>query len=177
MRSPVLCFASAVSLAVSVGTLAAHPPPGVAQQVPTTAFTAMKYRHIGPLGNRITSVAGVPGDRFTYYAGAASGGLWKTEDGGINWRPVFDTDGGELWRSDDGGHNWALISHDRDLAGRTAYYTRCEVNPHDPDEAYFLAAAYSTTLDGGVTSSAAPFLQGPVWDPRGAWHSVGGGGP
>ena len=275
MRSPVLCFASAVSLAVSVGTLAAHPPPGVAQQVPTTAFTAMKYRHISPLGNRITSVAGVPGDRFAYCAGAASGGLWKTEDGGVNWRPVFDdqpvhsvgevevapsdpnvvwagtgepfirsnvsigngvwkstvyrtmdggttstrlsgnglptgeigkialcmsradsrrvyalietgdgvpwegsdTDGGELWRSDDGGHNWALISHDRDLAGRTAYYTRCEVNPDDPDEAYFLAAAYSTPLDGGVTSSAAPFLQGPVWDPRGAWHSVGGGGP
>ena len=342
-----------------------------AQEVPTSAFAAMKYRHIGPLGNRITSVAGVAGDRFTYYAGAASGGLWKTEDGGVNWRPVFDdqpvhavgevavapsdpnivwagtgepfirsnvsigngvwkstdagdswthmglegtgrisriivhpsnpdivyaaaighgyapqpergvyrtmdggatwehvlfvdeetgasdlvmdpnnprilfagtwqvairtwtrksggpgsaihvsrdggttwtrlegnglptreigkialcmsradsrrvyalietgdgvpweggdTDGGELWRSDDGGHNWNLTSYDRDLAGRTAYYTRCEANPDDADEAYFLAAAYSTTLDGGVTSTAAGFLQGPVWDHHDMW--------
>jgi photosystem II stability/assembly factor-like uncharacterized protein len=32
----------------------------------------------------------VPGDPFTYYAGAASGGVWKTTDGGIRWNPVSD---------------------------------------------------------------------------------------
>ncbi len=351
--------------------------PATAQNVPSSAFQAMDFRHIGPVGNRVTSVAGVPGDPLTYYAGAASGGLWKTEDGGVNWRPVFDdqpvhaigevevsasdpnlvwvgtgepfirsnvsigngvwksvdagetwthmglegtgrisriivhptnpdvvyaaaighgyapqrargifrtmdggetwehvlfvddetgasdlvmdpanprtlftgtwqiairtwtrksggpgsavhvsrdggttwmrmegnglpereigkialcmsaddpgrvyalietgdgvpweggdTDGGELWRSDDGGRSWSLTSYNRDLAGRTAYYTRCEVNPDDADEAYFLAAAYSTTLDGGVTSTAAPFLQGPVWDHHDMWIDPGDG--
>jgi len=371
---PSFVFRSTVVLALTLAPAAAIaicPSHGSAQEVPTSAFASMQYRHIGPLGNRITSVAGVPRDRFTYYAGAASGGLWKTEDGGVNWRPIFDdqpvhsvgevevspsdpnivwagtgepfirsnvsigngvwkstdagdswthmglegtgrisrivihpanpdivyaaaighgyapqpergiyrtmdggatwehvlfvdeetgasdlvmdpnnprilfagswqiairtwtrtsggpgsaihvsrdggttwkrlsgnglptreigkialcmsradsrrvyalietgdgvpweggdTDGGELWRSDDGGHNWSLVSYDRDLAGRTAYYTRCEVNPDDPDEAYFLAAVYSTTLDGGVTSTAAGFLEGPVWDHHDMW--------
>src|SRR6266566_8103921 len=35
-------------------------------------------------------VAGVVGDASTYYAGAASGGVWKTTDGGIHWQPIFD---------------------------------------------------------------------------------------
>ena len=35
-------------------------------------------------------MAGVPGDPNTYYAGAASGGICKTTDGGIHWEPIFD---------------------------------------------------------------------------------------
>jgi hypothetical protein len=42
------------------------------------------------LGNRIASVAGIPGDPSTYYAGAASGGVWKSIDGGNRFVPVFD---------------------------------------------------------------------------------------
>ena len=67
------------------------PPLGVSSQtVPGQQLSALTYRHIGVVGNRVASVAGVVGDPLTYYAGAASGGLWKTEDGGINWRSVFD---------------------------------------------------------------------------------------
>ena len=51
---------------------------------------ALRYRYIGPVGNRVASVAGVPGDFNTYYAGAASGGIWKTVDAGIHWTPIFD---------------------------------------------------------------------------------------
>lgn len=50
----------------------------------------LKYRHIGPVGNRISSVAGVAGDPLTYYVGAATGGIWKSTDGGIAWKPIFD---------------------------------------------------------------------------------------
>lgn len=53
-------------------------------------FRQLEYRHIGPQGNRLSAVAGVPGNPNVYFAGAASGGLWKSTDGGINWKPVFD---------------------------------------------------------------------------------------
>jgi len=93
--------------------------------------------------------------------------LIETGDG-VPWEGG-ETDGGELWRSDDGGTNWQLTSHNRDLAGRTAYYTRCAVSPGNKDEAYFMAAAYSVTVDGGVTSSAAGFGQAPNWDHHDMW--------
>ena len=49
------------------------------------------FRFVGPqVGNRMSSIAGVPGDPTTYYAGAASGGVWKSIDGGNNWKPIFD---------------------------------------------------------------------------------------
>jgi len=50
-----------------------------------------KFRFVGPkVGNRIASVAGVAGDPGVYYAGAASGGVWKSTDSGNRWMPVFD---------------------------------------------------------------------------------------
>src|SRR5579864_1395231 len=52
---------------------------------------ALKFRYIGPQGNRVASVVGEPGNLNVYYAGAASGGIWKSVDAGIHWRPVFDS--------------------------------------------------------------------------------------
>jgi photosystem II stability/assembly factor-like uncharacterized protein len=63
-----------------------------------------------------------------------------------------ETDRGKLWRSDDGGENWRLVSYDRSLGGRTHYYFRVEVSPANENEAYFLTAGYSVTLDGGETT-------------------------
>src|ERR1044072_4412665 len=53
---------------------------------------ALRYRHIGPTGNRLTSVVGIPGQPNIYYTGAASGGIWKTIDGGVHWEPIFDSE-------------------------------------------------------------------------------------
>ncbi len=61
-----------------------------AQKIDPKVFKSLRYRHIGPVGNRVTAVVGVPGDPHVYFAGAAAGGIWKTEDGGIRWRPIFD---------------------------------------------------------------------------------------
>jgi photosystem II stability/assembly factor-like uncharacterized protein len=56
-----------------------------------SGYSRLQWRYIGPVGNRVSSVAGVPGDPQVYYAGAASGGIWKTTDGGIHWDPIFDS--------------------------------------------------------------------------------------
>ncbi len=89
--------ASAPTLAVSAPTFAASPPTLAvsastlaAQEIDPSTYEALRFRHIGPEGNRVIAIAGHPGDRNVIYAGAASGGIWKTTDGGLNWEPVFD---------------------------------------------------------------------------------------
>ena len=52
---------------------------------------SLSFRFMGPaVGNRISAAAGIPGDPNTYYAGAASGGVWKSTNGGQSWVPIFD---------------------------------------------------------------------------------------
>lgn len=60
------------------------------QTLKSEEISDLKFRHIGPIGNRATCVAGIPGNDQVYIVGAATGGVWKTTDGGISWRPVFD---------------------------------------------------------------------------------------
>lgn len=60
-------------------------------QLDDKLLQAMQYRLIGPFrGGRVLTVAGIPGDPQTYYFGAASGGVWKSVDGGAHWSPIFD---------------------------------------------------------------------------------------
>lgn len=62
----------------------------VAQTLKPEEIDQLKFRHIGPIGNRVTCVAGVPGNDMVYIVGAATGGVWKTVDGGLSWKAVFD---------------------------------------------------------------------------------------
>src|SRR5438034_4637327 len=94
-----------------------------------------RFRFLGPrVGNRIASVAGVPGDASTYYAGAASGGVWKSADGGNNWEPIFDkqpaaaigaiavapSDPSMVWAGT--GEAWAI--RDSDVMGNGVYLSK-----------------------------------------------------
>src|SRR6266545_2528686 len=57
----------------------------------STTPEPLKFRYMGPApAGRIASVAGVPGDPNTYYLGSASGGVWKSTDGGQVFVPIFD---------------------------------------------------------------------------------------
>ncbi len=60
--------------------------------VSTKDLNKFSWRHIGPwtFSGRITSFAVPPGQSQTYYVATASGGVWKTEDGGIHFEPIFD---------------------------------------------------------------------------------------
>ncbi len=55
-------------------------------------FAGLKYRSIGPAisGGRTTAVAGSDVDPAVYYAGGADGGVFRSSDGGMSWKPVFD---------------------------------------------------------------------------------------
>lgn len=153
---------------------------GYAQELTKDQLSALKFRHIGPIGNRIISVAGIPGDPMTYIVGAASGGIWKTEDGGLQWRPVFDDKnvhaigalsiapsdpqvvyagtgetsirsnvsiGNGVWKSTDGGETWTHVGLDN--AGRIG---RIVVHPDNPDIAFaaVLGHGYSPQKERGI---------------------------
>ncbi|MBL7817882.1 MAG: glycosyl hydrolase [Saprospiraceae bacterium] len=54
-------------------------------------FKPVKWRSIGPFrGGRSVTATGVVGDMTTYYMGTTGGGLWKTEDMGLNWSNISD---------------------------------------------------------------------------------------
>jgi len=76
----------AVLLLSSLTPSAQTPGPAIAAD----AYQQLKFRYIGPVGNRLIAIAGVPGDPNVYYAGAASGGIFKTTDNGAHWDPIFD---------------------------------------------------------------------------------------
>ena len=76
-------------IAVSVWILATGITFG---QLDINKLKNMKARSIGPAGmsGRVTAIDVVLSNPDIIYVGTASGGLWKSESGGIDWTPIFD---------------------------------------------------------------------------------------
>ncbi|MDH7513180.1 MAG: hypothetical protein QHH14_09570 [Clostridiales bacterium] len=55
-------------------------------------FKNLSWRNIGPaiMVGRVADIEGVPGNPNVVFVGTASGGVWKTEDAGVTWKPIFD---------------------------------------------------------------------------------------
>jgi len=86
MRTPqrILClFAAGLTLAMAVPAQT---------EIDSNTFAGLEARAIGPavMSGRIAGIDGVAGDTVTLYVGSASGGVWKSKDFGITFKPVFD---------------------------------------------------------------------------------------
>ena len=81
----LLCAAASV---LCISTFFAHKVQ--AQDPPANPLVQLQYRSVGPIGNRADAIVGEPGNPDVVYIGAAAGGIFKTTDGGINWKPIFD---------------------------------------------------------------------------------------
>ena len=89
-RKPRLLIRAALKTALCVLAFAGVALQAQGQSLTPDVFRELDYRYIGPDGNRIIAVVGEPGNPNVIYAGAASGGIFKTTDGGIHWEPIFD---------------------------------------------------------------------------------------
>jgi photosystem II stability/assembly factor-like uncharacterized protein len=82
-RNALLCGA----LALVAGTAGAG-----AQTLDSATVAGMKWRTVGPANfqGRLSDVVGIPSPSKTLYVAAAGGGIWKSMNNGVTWRPVFD---------------------------------------------------------------------------------------
>ena len=83
-RSLALALVSVLLPALLGGQQGAGPP--------ASTFDALAFRGIGPaaMGGRIGALAVFDDDPSTFYVGTATGGLWKTINGGTTWQVLFD---------------------------------------------------------------------------------------
>src|SRR5579862_7952503 len=62
------------------------------QSLDSATVAGFRWRTVGPanFNGRVSDVQGIPGPSKTLFVAAAGGGIWKSMNNGITWRPVFD---------------------------------------------------------------------------------------
>ncbi|MFL6786317.1 MAG: VPS10 domain-containing protein [Sphingomicrobium sp.] len=141
-------FVFAALLVASAAPSAAqmeHNTPMAPYTVDESYLSGLKWRNIGPnRGGRSIAVAGSSSRPLEYYFGATGGGVWKTTDGGVSWKPMTDKD------------------VDNNAVGGMAV---CEANP---DVVYFTTG--ETELRGNIMPGNGVYKSS---DAGKTWKSVG----
>ena len=83
---------AASALPITAAALSALGSSGQAQAADSLIVAGLHWRSIGPAlsSGRLSDVVGIPGPSKTLFIGAAAGGIWKSTNNGVTWRPVFD---------------------------------------------------------------------------------------
>ena len=83
---PLLAGASALAGPVAAQTAGSGGP-----MLDATTIAGMPWRQVGPanMGGRTTDIEGIPSPSKTFYVATANGGIWKTQNSGTTFQPVF----------------------------------------------------------------------------------------
>ena len=93
MHTPIGFRTLTLVALVSAAAIFCAQPAFSQQQDSQSVFPEMQWRMIGPhRGGRVLPALGVPGKPNEYLFGAVGGGVWKTENAGRTWRPIFDAE-------------------------------------------------------------------------------------
>ena len=104
MTRPPLTVAAVLALSITATAAAQRSASAVSQRpiaatrpaedtsAATSTIKRLRWRSVGPANNagRVSVVVGVPGDRDVYYVAGANGGIIKTTNGGVTFKPIFD---------------------------------------------------------------------------------------
>src|SRR5262245_39000355 len=89
-------YTTAVFLLVALTFVSAQEPsPKADAEKKSHPMTSLRLRALGPalMSGRVVGFAVHPDDRSKYYVAVACGGVWKTENAGVSWKPIFDNEG------------------------------------------------------------------------------------
>lgn len=128
-----LAFLCQISLTTSL--------PVLAQNVSAEDFNGIEFRAIGPAftSGRIADIAIDPQDENLWYVAVGSGGVWKTENSGTTWKPIFDNEGSYSIGAvtiDPNNRNTVWIGTGENVGGRHVAYGDGVYVSHDNGETW-----------------------------------------
>ena len=167
-----------VTLSSPVASLAAEHP-----------LAGIPLRNIGPAltSGRVSDFAFQPGKSQTFYVSMASGGVWKTENNGITWKPVFDNEGSfaiGVVELDPSNPNTVWVGSGENNAQRSVGYGDGVYKSVDGGKNWKHMGLKNSghismiRFHPGDSNTVYVAAQGPLWSPggdRGLYRSTDGG--